>query len=290
MKCALLVVVALILQDAGPYHGQTVESPPSRAERVRAYELDPSLPDVPIGEWMRSLVQTTSEVIWTPTDCPATHEDVETAGTTPAVCVRAIVSRLTGPDLDTLGHVPLREPVVSISIRLGTGHPYKGAWQLEPPRVEDAFIERELDSVSVPRLRDLARLLRLTPRQWPKSELSVASKDIRCDKTQPAPGDHVRCQATIRNRGPVAALARVSVSIATSGNDVGLGKGLPRQAIPANGQIVVSWDWDWPAGRAWWVIVFVELHTPGGYGGYRIAMTERNVEDNRAEVSVPPRR
>ena len=41
------------------------------------------------------------------------------------------------------------DPIVSISIRLGTGNPNSGVWELERPRVEDAFIEREGDSLSV---------------------------------------------------------------------------------------------------------------------------------------------
>src|SRR5262245_10638948 len=217
MLSAVLVSLALSgLQDAGQYQGQTRESPRSRAERVLVSELDASLPDVPIGEWMRSVVETTNEVIWVPTNCPATHDDVETTGTTPVVCVRAIASRLAGPDMNTRRRVPLREPIVSISIRLGTGNPRTGAWLLEPPRVEYAFIERELDSVSVPRLRDLARLLSLRSAQWPKSDLRVMPEDLRCDKRLPSPGDRVRCQATIRNRGSVDALAGISAALAAN--------------------------------------------------------------------------
>ena len=172
----------------------------------------------------------------------------------------------------------------------GTGNPNSGVWQLERPRVEDAFIEREGDSLSVPRLRDLPELLRLPPSRWPKAALSVVPEDVRCDTAMPKPGDRVRCQATIRNRGSVEALARVTVGIVARYTDIGLGQPLPRSTIRPNDQVVVSWDWVWPKGDAWSVSVWVELHTPHGYGGYRIPIKERNVQDNRAYVRVPSRK
>jgi hypothetical protein len=239
---------------------------------------------------MRSVVQTTNEMLWIQTDCPATHDDNESKKRERAVCVLARASRLAGNEQNRSGRVPLREPVVSISVRLGTGNPNDGVWQLERPTVEDAFIERGLDSVTVPRLGDLARLLSLRPAQWPKSDLRVMPDDMRCDKILPAPGDRVRCQATIRNRGSVDALARISAALASSHTDIGLGKDLPRRAIPAKGSIVIEWDWVWTEGRAWTVIITVDLLTPRGYGGYRIPIRERNVSDNRAYLHVPPRK
>jgi len=237
---------------------------------------------------MRSVVQTTNEVLWIETGCPATHDDDESRKRERAVCVLARASTLAGNEQNRSGRVPLREPVVSISIRLGTGNPNDGVWQLERPTVEDAFIERGLDSVTVPRLRDLAQLLSLRPAQWLKSDLRVMPEDIRCDKRLPAPGDRVRCQATIRNRGSVDALARISAALAATHTDVGLGTDLPRRTIPAKGKIVIEWHWVWMEGRAWAVIVTVELLTPRGYGGYRIPIRERNVSDNRAYLRVPP--
>ena len=239
---------------------------------------------------MRSVVDTTNEVLWEQTGCPATHDD-ESSKRERAVCVLATVSKLTRNDVMRIGRFPpRREPVVAVSIRLGTGYPNNEAWQLEPPTVEDAFIERELDSVSVAMLRDLARLLALRPAQWPKSDLRVMPEDVRCDKRLPSPGDRVRCQATIRNRGSVDALARITAALAASHTDVGLGKELPRRVIPAKSQVLIEWDWVWTEGRAWTVIVTVDLLTPRAYGGYRIPIKERNVSDNRAYVHVPPRK
>ena len=85
---------------------------------------------------------------------------------------------------------------------------------------------------------------------------------------------------------PVEALARVTVGIVARFTDIGLEQPLPRSTIRPNDQVVVSWDWVWPKGDAWSVSVWVELHTPHGYGGYRIPIKERNVQDNRAYVRV----
>jgi hypothetical protein len=54
-----------------------------------------------------------------------------------------------------------------------------------------------------------------------------------------------------------------------------------RQLAP-NERAVVSWDWVWPRGTAWVVLVSVEMHTAHAWGGYRVPIKERNVQNNRA--------
>jgi hypothetical protein len=287
MTTTLLFVLALsVAQGTNLYQGETREGSRSVAERVLASQLDEALPAIPLVDWIKTTLQTDREVGWVQTACPATNEDVDAARTERPVCMLAIASRLEIVDLQRRQ----TDPIVSISIRLGTGNPNSGVWQLERPRVEDAFIEREGDSLSVPRLRDLPELLRLPPSRWPKAALSVAPEDVRCDNAMPKPGDRVRCQATIRNRGSVEALARVTVGIVAHDTDIGLGQPLPQSTIRPNDQVVVSWDWVWPKGDAWSVSVWVELHTPHGYGGYRIPIQERNMQDNRAYVMLPSRK
>jgi hypothetical protein len=287
MTTTLLFVLALsVAQGTNPDQGETREGSRSVAERVLASQLDEALPAIPLVDWIKTTLQTDREVRWVQTACPATNEDVDTSRTERPVCMLAIASRLEIVDLRRRQ----TDPTVSISIRLGTGNPNSGVWQRERPRVEDAFIEREGDSLSVPRLRDLPELLQLPPSRWPKAALSVVPEDIRCDSALPKPGDRVRCQATIRNRGSVEALARVSVGIVARNSDMGLGQELRGSTIRPNDQVVVSWDWVWPKGDAWSVSVSVDLHTPHGYGGYRMPMRERNVQDNRAYVMVPSRK
>jgi hypothetical protein len=285
----LLTIAALTMsvpQGARQEQGETYESPRQRAQRVLASELDRALPAIPIGEWLRSTVQSDREMQWTHTACPATHEERVTVETDRPVCVLITASQRARPGPERPQAATNGELVVAISIRLGRGNPNSGAWKLEQPLVEDAFIERDGDSLSVQQLGEVARLLRLSPRQWLKSELSVSAADVRCDTSNPTPGERVRCQAMIHNRGPLEAAARITVSIVAAGNDIGMGQSIPNQKVPPNGQVVVVWDWVWPQGKAWSVGVSAELHTPHAYGGYRIPIKERNVEDNRAYVTV----
>jgi hypothetical protein len=284
MTTALLGLVALSLaQVSNPYQGETRERPRWIAEHVLASELDPALPAIPIGDWIKSTVQTVREVGWIQTGCPATTERVDGPQEKRAVCMLAIASQL-----EIVGFRREQiEPIVSISIRLGTGNPNLGVWQLERPRVEDAFIEREGDSLSVPRLRELPQLLRLPLSQWPKSELSVAPEDIRCDNTAPRPGDRVRCQATVHNRGPVEAIVRFTASLLASHTDLSGTVQSFQPTIRPNDQAILTWDWVGPEGNTWSLSVRVEVHTPRAFGGYRVPMKERNVGDNSAYVIFP---
>jgi hypothetical protein len=276
-------------QGTHQYQGETFESPRLRAQRVLASELDPALPAIAIGDWIRTTVQTDREMQWTTTGCPATQEEVDALATKRSVCVLATASLLARPGPERPQAAAKGELVVPLSIRLGTGNPNAGAWHLERPQVEDAFIERDGDSLSVPRLGDLPHVLGVSPERWPKSDLSVSPSDIRCDKALPKPAESVRCEVTIHNRGPVEAVVRILPSVVEVGNDIAAGKSIPRYKIPPNDQVVVAWDWVWPQGRAWSLDVSVELLTPHAYGGYRIPIKERNVQNNRASVMVRAR-
>jgi hypothetical protein len=289
----LLTLTALttaVVQETRQHQGETHESPRQRAETTFVSELDADLPAIPIGDWLRSTVQSDREMEWTQTACPATHEEWVTVEKDRPVCVLITASQRARPGPERPQAATKGELVVAISIRLGRGNPNSGAWKLEQPLVEDAFIERDGDTLSVQKLGEIPRLLRLSPEQWPKGELSVSATDIRCDTSSPTPGERVRCQAMIRNRGSLEAVARITVSIVAVGKDVGTGQSIPNQKVPPNGQVVVAWDWVWPEGSAWTVGVSAELHTPHAYGGYRIPIKERNREDNRAYVTVRARR
>jgi hypothetical protein len=285
LKSAVLLL-AVLQQTA--YQGDTVESPQQRAEKVFASELDADLPAIPIKNWIRATVKPDDESQWQYNGCPATHEQwVETVADRP-VCVLIKVGR--GAKIWDVEQARATKDavVVAVSIRLGRGS-VSPRWQLEQPQLEDAFIERDGDSLTLQRLADLPRFLDVSPERWPKSELIVAASDVRCDKS-PMPGETGRCQATIFNRGSIEALARISVSAVPVGTDVGLGQALPLEKIAPNSQVVVAWGWVWPQGSAWGVGVWVDLHTPHAYGGYRIPIKERNTQDNRAYVNVPARK
>jgi len=284
MATAALVLVVATPRASGspvsrPDQASTVEKPRARAERVTARELDPTLPAVAIGEWLRTTVGTSDEFAWVQTACPATHEKPGPNPSEWPVCV--LVDVPLPPDSIPRGVIPAGSRYrVALSIRLGHGNPSRGAWQTEPPRIEDAFIERDHDSVTVGRLRDLPGLLKLAPAQWPKSDLSVSAQDVHCDNARPKPGETVRCQAAIQNTGPVEAFAWIRPSVSSRGSDAALGKELPIRRFAPNERVVVSWDWVWPRGTAWLVGVWVESHTPGN----RIPIQERNVQNNRAYV------
>ena len=113
------------------------------------------------------------------------------------------------------------------------------------------FIERDADSLSVPQLRDLPRLLALPPGKWPQVDLSVSSEDVRCDKASPTPGEHVKCEATIYNRGPLDAVAHLTTGLSVIGSDMGTNGRQVVQKVASNGRVVVAWEWVWPqyAGR-----------------------------------------
>lgn len=272
------------------YQGTTSERPQQRAEKVLASGLDTALPAIPIADWIRATVKPDDEWRWEQNACPATHEQwVEVEADRP-VCVLIKVGR-GGTIWDVEQARATKDAlVVAVSIRLGKGNPNRGAWILEQPQVEDAFIERDGDSLTLKRLAELPRFVDVPPEPWPKSELSVS--DVRCDKVHPAPRESVRCQATIYNRGPIEALVRITGSVRPAHTDVGgLGRLLPPQTIPPNSNVSVAWDWVWPQvwpyGTGWAAGFEVDLHTPHAFGGYRIPVKERNTKDNRAYVSVP---
>jgi hypothetical protein len=286
---ASLLVVAISALSAS-WDGRadqrtTVEKPRVLAQGVVASELDPTLPNIPVGDWLRSSVGTKDEIQWTQTACPATHEELGSNRAEWPVCVLATVGVSARPGPERPLAARQGELVVALSIRLGTGNPNTGAWQTERPQIEDAFVERDGDSVTVPYLRDLPALLRLPPERWPKGDLSVSTEDIRCDNSSPTPGETVTCQVAIRNTGPAEALVRTSAYVIARGGDIGAAKSLPLRRLSADERAVLSWDWAWPKGTAWRVQVAVELYTPHAYGGYRIPVKERNVQNNRASAT-----
>jgi hypothetical protein len=107
----------------------------------------------------------------------------------------------------------------------------------------------------------------MAPQQWPKSELSVSSDDIRCDRTDVKPSETVRCRATIHNRGPVEAVARIYVGQHTVGSDIGGGPPIPNHTVAPYSQVVVEWLMKLPEADAVIVSVRLELHTRHAYGG-----------------------
>ncbi len=293
LSILLLTVTALtaaVAQEIRPHQGHTLESPRRRAQTTLVSELNPALPAIPVGDWLRSTVQADREMQWTQTACPATHEQWVAVETERPVCVLITASRGARPGPERPQGATKGELIVALSIRLGKGNPNTGVWELEKPIVEDAFIERDGDSFSVQNIAEIPRLLQLPPEQWPKAELTVSANDIRCDPSNPTPGEKGRCQAVIHNRGPIEALARIYVSMAAVGSDVGTGQSIPNQTVPPNGQVVVAWDWVWLPGSAWMVGVRAELSTPHAYGGYRIRMQERHQQDNGAYITVRARK
>ena len=173
--------------------------------------------------------------------------------------------------------------VVTIIIRPGNGIPTSGVGQRERPLVEDAFIALSDNSLTVRRLPDLPKLLRLSPELWPKAELRVAPDDLRCDNLTPKSGERIRCQATVHNDGSQDAMARIDARIISKGSDQGSAQELPSRRIPSGGHVMVEWDWVLPRGGIWFLGVVVELQPLP----YRPHPQERNKQNNRAFISVP---
>ena len=289
----LLFAVTGLVHD-GPSQS-AIPDPRDIARRVLASELEPVLPAKPVGDWLRELVQPELEMQWTGTSCPATNPNSRSGPRLPDSPVCVFVS--AGRGVERWPERP-RHPgpgglVVVLSIRMGMGQPWgPSGWTPLAPQVEDLFIERDNDSLSIARLSDLPRLLQLSSAEWPKPELSVSAEEIRCDKKLPLAGERVTCETLVRNSGDAAGLAIVTAHVSTRATSDLAPPGAAQVmsfVISPHDQVNARWSVIWPGGLTpYSIAVDVELRTAHAYGGYRVPVRERNEKNNRAVVVLRP--
>ena len=287
----LLFAVTGLIHDGASQSG--IPDPRDSARQVLASELDPVLPAKPVGEWLRELVQPELEMQWGGTDCPATNPNSASGSPSPdsPVCVFVSAGRGVERAPERPQHPGPGGLVVVLSIRMGVGQPWGlSGWTRHAPQVEDLFIERNYDSLSIARLSDLPRLLQLSASEWPKPEFGVSADEIRCDKKLPLVGERVACEAIVRNSGNAAGLAIVTARVSPRATSDIMPDGAMQVmefVIPPKDQINARWSVIWPEGLTPYTIeVAVELRTAHAYGGYRIRVRERNEKNNRAFVVV----
>jgi hypothetical protein len=269
---------------------QGPDDPRTIARGVMASDLDPKLPRVPVADWLRELVQPDLEMQWGATDCPATNQPrIEDPSQAP-VCVMLSAGRGVSPGHERPGYPGSDGLVVVISIRLGTGFPWGDArWKRTRAEVEDLFIERDRDSLSVQRLSDLPRLLALPRSNWPKPELSVRAKDIRCSVRVPTPGERVSCEAAVRNTGRASASAKVFMSVIACGSDISGAAETVTVDLPPGGNATARGTLTWPSTAAAAVSVWIDLEAAHAYtAGYRTPVKERDHANNQATVLIHP--
>ena len=120
-----------------------------RAKAVLVSQLDATLPNVSLDQWMSALARSGTSVKWTSTNCPATYSNTDPRH---PICVVARTESVGGR-------------VAAVSIWLGEG-------RLEnwgTPRIEEIFIATAKDSLTVQRLSELPAALRLPPARWNKT-------------------------------------------------------------------------------------------------------------------------
>jgi len=88
---------------------------------------------------------------------------------------------------------------VGVRIAVGTLLEDSGDWQFIPPKLYEAFIDADANTLDVRRLADLAEAVGASTDKWPRTNLSV--HDVTYTPAHPAPGQSVTVRAVIRNTG-----------------------------------------------------------------------------------------
>jgi hypothetical protein len=231
-----------------------------RVRTVLASTLDPVLPEIPLDSWIRQVVGATARYRWDAGFCEGTRERLNSAL---PICGAVVATR--------------SDTIVTVSVRLGERASVLSPDRWGRARVEDAFVDRGTDSLTLERLSDLPRMLTVPPQQWPKPDLALDSA-VQCSPSEPRPGQSVTCTASVVNRGKAPAHARVFLEVqpdywrfaSGSENVVTIRPGVRK---------TVKWTFDWLSEFAD-ISVGVELIGPGG-SGRRPIVTEKDLKDGQ---------
>lgn len=234
-----------------------------RAQTVLASHLDRVLPAVPLQDWMRQVLGATAPYEWDAGFCEGTRAGLNTA------------LPLCGVVVATAG-----DTTVTISVRLGERRSDTGADQWDSPRLEDAFIDRGRESLTLERLGDLPRLLTVPPQQWPIPDLALENA-VRCSPSEPMAGQLVTCMASVVNLGKAPAHARVFLELQPDYLGIAAGSEKVVTVRPGMRKTITWTTVDWPRDIACDVSVGVELISGAGNGGRRPVVSEQNLQDDQ---------
>lgn len=214
-------------------------------QRVRATlasAFDSKLPPIPLDDWLFVTLAPAVDVVrtqfadWSVTFCEDRRSAIPGPG--PELCAEATVP------ISNEKHVRI---VIAVAGLGGNSTPGR-EWLLTRPSVRDVYIERlkglaAVDSLDVPSLGDLVKLLPLPVDEWPAIEFDTR---ITWTPERPAPGDTVRFSFWVGNTGKRSA-SRASVQVLVA---------------PCCDNTEVRRDWfpEIPAGR--WVRLDVDAALP----------------------------
>jgi hypothetical protein len=256
--CAFGLLVA-------PAFGQYQHAIP-RAQTLRVRELDPSLPDVPIGDWVRTILGEDATVRWNLNHCPWPD---------PNIFPQRLCAFLRGADDDGR----------AIGVVLFVGTVDRGpVYSWTTPRLEESFVERGRESADAVHLPELPKLIKLPPNDWPKADLAIDRDSVRCTPWPPKALAKTTCAVSVANTGETAGWARVTLGVLQPGNDLGFGREGFVTVLP-NTVETVRWELDWPPGAGWFVQADVELLLRS-YVPYRASVKDRNVTNNRVRFEI----
>ena len=229
-------------------------------------QLDATLPNISLEQWMSALARSGTSVQWTSTSCPATysHNDPRYP-----ICVVARAESVRGR-------------VAAVSVWLGEG-------RLEnwgTPRIEEIFIETVKDSLTVQRLSELPAALRLPRARWNKPDLRVDAQSVRCVPGVPTAGTSVTCEVVIHNDAGTGTAATLYLNPFVEGNDACCPGGRWQGAVAANSSVRSQIRFQWPKGGSG-IGVHVDLVTPSGWGGHRYPTQEPNTKNNAVYLRLP---
>ncbi len=170
-----------------------------RTQAIVVSSLDPTLPELRLDSWLQQVVGADARYTWTSGSCAGTR-----GPDTTAVPLCGIVA------------VTRSDVTVTIGVRLGEYVHDAKSDRSETPRFDEAYISRGHDMVMLDRLGDLARMLSLSPAQWPRPDIVLEA--IRCLPDRPRHFETVTCSMTVVNNGGAPSFARVFLDVQTNYN------------------------------------------------------------------------
>ena len=188
----LLVTLLCALWPVGAAAQNSAADRIRRGQTVFASTLDPTLPDIPIGPWLREVLGSTAQYEWTSGSCAGQRGDS-------VVPLCAIVAAADS------------NVAVSVGIRLGDYLQDAKVDRWGTPQLDEAFLSVGRDLLMLDRLSDLPRVLKLPRQEWPRADIVLES--VRCVPERPQAYEAVTCRMELVNNGSAPTLARVFVDV-----------------------------------------------------------------------------
>ena len=210
-----------------------------RAQTVFASNLDPTLPNVPAGVWLREVLGSSAQYEWTSGSCVGQRGDN-------VVPLCAIVAATDS------------KVAVIVGIRLGEYLQDAKVDRWGTPQLDEAFISVGRDLLMLDRLSDLPRMLNRSRQEWPRPDIVLES--ARCVPERPQGYESVTCRMELVNNGSAPALGRVFVDVEPSrlGGDLLV-------KLPIHSRRTVRMMFHWPDEEGARVSAGVELDNRSPY-------------------------